>query len=623
MMRWVGLALCMVLLAQSEAAPSWTQVLEEVGTIQSLSSTKMQLLAKAAEEDAVKYIGDNKVHVSQLATKKTQTQLCGGAAPCIVACNPLCMRAIFESNYTDGATPTEVPTEVPRNESKPGWGARRKIPRSSAKGSEKAVQLSILSLSASEKAVNAVWSDMKKWGKSGPAKRGGADLAMYMQENTMSMDATQFTMNGGSDKQMDSTFGDPPSSNSKVQQRSWTAGALSFKKFVKGNSMTMTKTNLTTNGKASYDARTVVGAAKAKSSVPLTQLALSQLAGRQQSGQSQVDSSAQNMYMYGNELAMQKTIFTMNVGTGSGTTGRRLLSSGSNAVSVDTLNINMYMHDNKMVMDGTKFEMNAANSMLKSPRGRRLLSVANKGIGGADLTRLILLEVAWVLGSEARTITSTDKPSVPDDVNSVWSWLRSWDPDARSAGEGSVDINIYMSNNSMSMDGTEFSFNVGSSGQQSTADSSAAQTEKLSPTSKKAPAPAPPDKYMYSEGRTMTNTVFQMDVKKPQEEAVLTKLQQGGQGGWKSLNMYMANNKMSMAETVFTMNIGAGSSLNVGQESIQESLLQGISSDDSARTSELASQPGKTINVKSLNVKMYMYKNNMAMKNTVFTMNVK
>jgi len=283
----------------------------------------------------------------------------------------------------------------------------------------------------------------------------------------------------------------------------------------------------------------------------------------------------------------------------------------------------MYMHDNKMVMDGTKFEMNAANSMLKSPRGRRLLSVANKGIGGADLTRLILLEVAWVLGSEARTITSTDKPSVPDDVNSVWSWLRSWDPDARSAGEGSVDINMYMSNNSMSMDGTEFSFNVGSSGQQSTADSSAAQTEKLSPTSKKAPAPAPPDKYMYSEGRTMTNTVFQMDVKKPQEEAVLTKLQQGGQGGWKSLNMYMANNKMSMAETVFTMNIGAGSSLNVGQESIQESLLQGISPDDSARTSELASQPGKTINVKSLNVKMYMYKNNMAMKNTVFTMNVK
>ena len=425
---------------------------------------------------------------------------------------------------------------------------------------------------------------MEKWGKSGPAKRGGADLAMYMQENTMSMDATQFTMNGGSDKQMDSTFGDPPSSNSKVQQRSWTAGALSIKKFVKGNSMTMTKTNLTTNGKASYDARTVVGAAKAKSSVPLTQLALSQLAGRQQSGQSQVDSSAQNMYMYGNELAMQKTIFTMNVGTGSGTTGRRLLSSGSNAVSVDTLNINMYMHDNKMVMDGTKFEMNAANSMLKSPRGRRLLSVANKGIGGADLTRLILLEVAWVLGSEARTITSTDKPSVPDDVNSVWSWLRSWDPDARSAGEGSVDINMYMSNNSMSMDGTEFSFNVGSSGQQSTADSSAAQTEKLSPTSKKAPAPAPPDKYMYSEGRAMTNTVFQMDVKKPQEEAVLTKLQQGGQGGWKSSNMYMANNKMSMAETVFTMNIGAGSSLNVGQESIQESLLQGISSDDSART---------------------------------------
>jgi len=277
------------------------------------------------------------------------------------------------------------------------------------------------------------------------------------------------------------------------------------------------------------------------------------------------------------------------------------------------------MHDNKMLMDGTKFKMNIQNSMLKSPRGRRLLSVASKGIGGADLTRLLLLEVAWVLGSEARSITSAEKPSVPDDVSSVWSWLRSWNPAAGSAAEGSVDLNMYMYNNSMSMDGTDFSFNVGSSG--STAEQSAGQTEALSPTTKKAQTPVPPpDKYMYREGRTMKNTNFQMDIKKAQEESVLTRLDQGV---WKGgLNMYMADNKMSMKETVFTMNVGAGSTLSVGPESEQELLLQGIASEDSSTTSELASKPGKTINVKSLNVKMYMYKNDMAMKSTVFTMNV-
>ena len=37
-----------------------------------------------------------------------------------------------------------------------------------------------------------------------------------MQDNHMTMDATQFTMNGGSDKQMDSFFGSTPTSNSKV-----------------------------------------------------------------------------------------------------------------------------------------------------------------------------------------------------------------------------------------------------------------------------------------------------------------------------------------------------------------------------------------------------------------------
>ena len=29
--------------------------------------------------------------------------------------------------------------------------------------------------------VSKVWSDMKSWGKTGPAKMGGADVAMYMQ----------------------------------------------------------------------------------------------------------------------------------------------------------------------------------------------------------------------------------------------------------------------------------------------------------------------------------------------------------------------------------------------------------------------------------------------------------
>jgi len=459
--------------------------------------------------------------------------------------------------------------------------------------------------------VSKVWSDMKSWGKTGPAKMGGADVAMYMQDNHMTMDATQFTMNGGSDKQMDSFFGSTPTSNSKVKKMTVKAGPVSLGRFSLRDSMTMTDTTQITNGKKTHDDKTVVGTEKKAEQVELLELSSAQ---RSEVGsKEQGSSSARDLYMYGNEMSMKTTVFTMNVGTASEATED--LQASASTASVDTLNINMYMHENDMLMDGTKFKMNVANDMLKKAEEEELLqvgSVASKGIRGGDLVRLALLQVPWVLGSEAASLAKDKKPATSTDVQSIWDWLKSWSTSTGPSKSGTVDINMFMHNNSMSMTNTDFAFNVGTAGTEllGTSDSldHAAQDQAAHAASAPKKGAAPPPKYMYREAASMKDTTFTMGVGELQESAQESVAAQN----WQSVNMYMANNKMSMTDTIFRMNVGSGS--------VALTDVQGGASEDTASNTRAA---GQTLNCKSLNVRMYMYKNSMAMKTTEFTWNVK
>jgi len=450
--------------------------------------------------------------------------------------------------------------------------------------------------------VSRVWTDMKSWGTVRPSPPGGADIKMYMQDNHMTMDATRFVMNGGSDAQMDDFFGSTPTSNSQVKEMSVKAGAVGLGRFTLRDSMTMTDTTQITNGQSTHDDKTVVGTEKEE------QVELIQQSSTQQSEVHSAEQStrnARNVYMSNNEMSMETTVFTMNVGTGSEATED--LQASTNMASVDTLNINMYMHENDMLMDGTKFEMNVAIGMLDKAEAEELVqvqSVASKGIRGADLTRLALLQVPWVLGAEGASLAEDGNPAGDD--QSVWDWLKGWTTSTASQ-RGAVDINMFMYNNSMSMNGIDFAFNVGTAATELVATSDTvdhAAQNKATHAAAAAEKAAPPPKYMYQKVASMKGTTFTMgvgDVQETVQESAATQ---------ESVNLYMANNKMSMTNTVFKMNVGSGST--------ELANVQGGISED-ARTK---TKMGQTLNCKSLNVRMYMYKNSMAMKTTEFTWNV-
>ena len=466
---------------------------------------------------------------------------------------------------------------------------------------------------SAREAVSKVWKDMQTWGTTGPAKMGGADFAMYMQDNRMTMDGTQFTMNGGSDAQMDSFFGSAPTSNSNMKKMTVKAGPVGMGRFTLRDSMTMKDTTEITNGKKTHNDKTVVGTERTGEEVAEL-MGIGSSENSQAGPVKQGGSNARNVYMYGNEMSMKTTTFTMNVGTASETTDD--LQTSTNAASLDTLNINMYMHETDMLMDGTKFQMNVATDMLKKGEEEELLqvgSIPSKGMRSADLVRLALLQVPWVLLTDGASLAKDAKATASDDVQSIWNWLKGWSPSTGPSKAGTVDINMFMYNNSMSMTNTDFAFNVGTQGTEllGTSDSldSAARNQAARGASTSNKASAPPPKYMLYEAASMKDTTFDMGVNNLQESV---RESSAAQQQLQSVNMYMARNKMSMTDTTFKMNVGSGS---VGLAEVQAGTSEDLRSK--------ATAAGQTLNCKSLNVRMYMYKNSMAMKTTVFTWNVK
>merc|ERR1719244_1041044 len=131
--------------------------------------------------------------------------------------------------------------------------------------------------------------------------------------------------------------------------------------------------------------------------------------------------------------------------------------------------------------------------------------------------------------------------------------------------------------------------------------------------------------YMSGNKMTMTDTVFTMDVYKEEDvDNRMTKPKVENDDdkmlswSWSpsttggSINMYMYNNSMSMLHTVFTM--GAGTEGLAGRGTSEKQ----INGEDLNRRGKEGQNSGIT---PFLNINMYMYDNSMTMNTTVFTFN--
>jgi len=278
---------------------------------------------------------------------------------------------------------------------------------------------------------------------------------------------------------------------------------------------------------------------------------------------------------------------------------RELIQTGSDkAVTVGTLNINMYMDGNEMSMTDTKFTMNIQGKkeeaeLLQSATGQ---SFVTRGKVLGDLSRLALLTVA----SFRQSIKDNAKAGKPNNsADSVWSWLQEWSGKAKKAKSNTLDINMRMAGNKMSMEGTVFTFNV-NRGKKEVEVLVEEKQEGAAATLVSEAAAANSKKYLYSKSKSMDNVNFQMDVGKRRLMSMKAKATSPSAS---SVDMYMDENTMTMTNTIFTMNVGAGA----GKE---EALMQAEELDGVAK---------QTMNVNSLNINMYMTDNKMSMKKTTFT----
>jgi len=190
---------------------------------------------------------------------------------------------------------------------------------------------------------------------------------------------------------------------------------------------------------------------------------------------------------------------------------------------------------------------------------------------------LVLLTVA---AGQPRTTTSSPIPSADADLQEVWDWLGSLNPSGDD--EAALNVNMYMAYNQMSMTGTKFSMNMGND-----QDGDEEEGDRMA-----------------GGGDEATTKTWSWS---------WTPSLIGG-----TVNMYMYKNAMSMEDTVFTMNVADDGSMS------------GSSSANFGSTMPLersfgwmrSGRQGGGVSSKGLSVNMFMYNNSMAMKETIFTMDV-
>merc|ERR1711899_479747 len=119
-------------------------------------------------------------------------------------------------------------------------------------------------------------------------------------------------------------------------------------------------------------------------------------------------------------------------------------------------------------------------------------------------------------GSPRTTTTSSPIPDGGADLQEVWDWLEGLVSDGSS--DATINVNMYMAYNQMSMTGTKFSMDVGSqAGDEDTGDRMATgtddeSTETWSWSWKPSSVGGTINMYMYKNAMSMENTVFTMNV---------------------------------------------------------------------------------------------------------------
>jgi len=197
------------------------------------------------------------------------------------------------------------------------------------------------------------------------------------------------------------------------------------------------------------------------------------------------------------------------------------------------------------------------------------------------LATICLFLMTAVAGQPRTTTTSSPVPEPDADLQEVWDWLASLQPS--DTEEAAINVNMYMAYNQMSMTGTKFSMNVGDEQNQ------AGDEERAD--------------RMADGGDEETTKTWSWS---------WTPSPIGG-----TVNMYMYKNAMSMEDTVFTMNVADDGSMSGSASANFASTMPLERSFGWMRSGKGGSSSGK-----GLSVNMFMYNNSMAMKETIFTMDV-
>jgi hypothetical protein len=219
---------------------------------------------------------------------------------------------------------------------------------------EAAQDNSILQKPAESNELKSIWSWLETW-TGGSAGDNSLDINMYMYDNEMTMDKTQFAMR----------VGGPALVLAENSKESFTTGSAA------GASASMTPVA----GSQAQDMYLY----DAQYSMRDTQLTFDVGNSLLETQSNRTSSGTQvNMYMYKNSMQMQDTIFNFNVGSGAqgllqkdaenvSSSTKRLQKDAENessstrrmqVMNVNSLNINMYMLENDMSMTNTKFTWN-------------------------------------------------------------------------------------------------------------------------------------------------------------------------------------------------------------------------------------------------------------------------
>eukprot|EP00927_Polykrikos_kofoidii_P036076 TRINITY_DN304_c0_g2_i4.p1 TRINITY_DN304_c0_g2~~TRINITY_DN304_c0_g2_i4.p1 ORF type:complete len:525 (+),score=85.83 TRINITY_DN304_c0_g2_i4:73-1647(+) len=473
-----------------------------------------------------------------------------------------------------------------------------------------------------------VWGSMSTWGSKGHASKA-ANIDMFMRSNTMEMINTDFSFRGnmpssfvaedqGNDKfaqimdwvptkrgrgkpekqvrtkrgpkknlrgnvPKNQKLGNNTISNNPDNTREVSFGPVHLGKYMSDDSLVMTRNKLSINGISVTDRSIVIAS-------------LAQQSQRSEESAVQASSLPSQVYMYDDSLSMDKTVFTMNVG---GAAASFIQETDSSVMSLDTLDINMFMYGNSMLMKDSEFQMNVNKLPTSEPTTLR-----TAGVQGGDLTRLLFLATSVFGDAAGDQNISYGEVKDTRHLQSVWSWMKRWSSTSgRSPNRASINMHMY--DNTMRMDNTAFTMNVGEgAGANINFNTLESSNAHASETSLEAAAR---EYKVYSTNMAMKDSIFKIGVGSSLiQESEKSKLPTLGPGS--DIEMHMYNNKMSMTDTVFNMNVGSQASFRKTKRSSRggkKILLE-------------RAKQGGTMNINRLNIKMYMYENHVTMKKTTF-----